>query len=130
MLTITIRTDKPEAELGLFDNGKKLEYLTWHAHRELSDTIHKKLDELLHAHDKALEDIGGIVAFQGPGSFTGLRIGLTVANALAYGLEVPIVAFAGEDWIAQGRQALQDGRNDQVALPEYGAEANITKQKK
>lgn len=130
MLIVTIRTDKPEAELGLFDDDKKLGYITWQAHRELSDTIHQKLDELLHAHGKTLENIEGIVAFQGPGSFTGLRIGLTVANALAYGLGVPIVAAAGEAWIAQGIQALHSGHSDQVALPEYGAEANITKQKK
>lgn len=130
MLILTIRTDNPEAELGLFDGEIQLGYLTWHAHRELSDTIHKKLDELLSAHGKRLENLEGIVAFQGPGSFTGLRIGLSVANALAYGLGVPIVATTGEQWTAGGIRALQSGKNEHLAMPEYGAEANITKQKK
>ena len=33
MLLLTIRTDKPEAELGLFDSDTKLAYFTWPAHR-------------------------------------------------------------------------------------------------
>lgn len=126
MLILTIRTDKPEAEIGLFDDQKQLAYETWQAHRELSDTIHQKITDLLQQQGKELQDVGGIVYFKGPGSFTGLRIGSTVASALAYGLEVAVVGEAGEDWISQGVQRLQSGANDRIALPEYGGEAHIT----
>lgn len=130
MLILTIRTDKPEAELGLFDGEKELAYLSWHAHRELSNTIHQKIDELLAPRKKTLQDLQGVVAFQGPGSFTGLRIGLTVANTLAYGLGGSIKAAQGENWVQDGIHALENGEADQLAMPEYGAEAHITKQKK
>lgn len=129
MLIVTIRTDKPDAEVGLYDNDHQLKYEVWHAHRELSSTIHAKIAELLNSRGKTWRDLEGIVCFKGPGSFTGLRIGLTVANALAYGLSIPIVA-AQDDWIEQGVARLLRGERDQVALPEYGGEAHITVPKK
>jgi len=130
MLILTIRTDKPEAEIGLYRAGTRLAYETWQAHRELAETIHTKIGELLDGHDKDLSDLDGIVAFQGPGSFTGLRIGLTIANALAYGQAIPVVASAGESWIDDGVIRLLHDEDEHVALPEYGGEANITIQKK
>lgn len=127
---LTIRTDKPEAELGVYDGQKQLAYETWQAHRELAETIHHKLEEILNKSSSSLDDIGGIVAFKGPGSFTGLRIGLSVANALAYGLQVPIVASGGENWIQQGLKNIENGQNDKSAMPEYGAPVRITTQRK
>lgn len=130
MIILTIRTDNPEAELGLYDGATQLAYTTWTAHRELSVTMHKKIDELLQGHGKALHDIQGIVCFKGPGSFTGLRIGLTVANSLAYALQIPIVARIDPQWLETGIGDLLAGQNDQVALPEYGGEVHTTPQKK
>lgn len=130
MLILTIRTDKPEAELGLFDDTAKLAYSTWPAHRQLAETIHKKIGELLESQGRQLEDVQGLVAFQGPGSFTGLRIGLSVANALAYGLQIPIVAAKGKDWHVQGCHDLGQGKNDQLTIPEYGAPPHITRPKR
>lgn len=130
MIILIIRTDNPEAEIGLFDDQTKLAYETWQAHRELSNTIHKKIKDLLEDHHKSFKDLQGIVCFQGPGSFTGLRIGLTVAGGFAYGLEVPIVATMGEDWVRQGIERLEKGENDRIALPRYGASVHITQQKK
>ncbi len=130
MLILTIRTDKPEAEIGLFDDQTKQAYETWQAHRELSVTLHHKLIDLLQGQDKTLADIEGIVGFAGPGSFTGLRICLTVANTLAYALHRPIVASNGEQWIERGIARLLSGEEQSIALPEYGADAHITLQKK
>ena len=130
MFILTIRTDKPEAEIGLYEHDVQIAYETWHAHRELSVTLHQKLLDLLRGKDKNLEDLQGIVGFAGPGSFTGLRIGLTVANALAYSLQIPVVAAKGEDWIVQGVANLKNGKSDVVAMPEYGSPAHITQQKK
>lgn len=130
MLILTLRTDKPDAELGLFDDQSKLAYETWYAHRELSMTLHMKIEGLLDAQGKKLSDIQGVACFAGPGSFTGLRIGLTVANTLAYGLQIPIVAAKGEDWVEAGIARLVSGDQDKIALPEYGAPVHITIQKK
>lgn len=130
MLVLTLRTDKPEAEIGLYEDGKKLAYEEWHAHRTLSETIHSKLEEMLKKTKHDWSDITGVVVYKGPGSFTGLRIGLSVANALAYGNKIPIVGETGDNWIEKGLQRIGNGENETNTLPEYGAEPHITQQKK
>jgi tRNA threonylcarbamoyladenosine biosynthesis protein TsaB len=130
-MIITIRTDKPEAEVEIFSpQGEQLSQYTWHAYRELSGTLLKVLRDQLQNHDATFNDISGVVIFRGPGSFTGLRIGITVANTLAYALQIPVVGATGQNWQQDGLQALQKGQNDKIALPLYGADANITAPKK
>ncbi len=130
MTILTIRTEKPEAELCLYVDMVLADTEVWQAHRQLAETIHGKIDELLARNGKKLEDVQGIACFQGPGSFTGLRIGLTVANTLAYALHIPIVATQDPDWASQALQRLAAGETDEVALPFYGADAHITPPKK
>lgn len=130
-MILTIRTDKPEAEIGLYDaDGTQIAAYTWHAHRELADTLLTQIRDLLGAQHKDFADITGVVVFRGPGSFTGLRIGITAANALAYGQSIPITGAMGEDWAQTGVKQLAAHQNDQIVLPEYGAEAHITLSKR
>lgn len=126
MIILTIRTDKPEAEIGVFKDARQLAYETWHAHRALAETLHGKIRDLLKAQKLELKDVAGIVCYKGPGSFTGLRIGLTVADTLSYSLEIPIVGSTGGDWIQTGISGFGAGENEKFALPEYGAEVHIT----
>lgn len=130
MFILTVRTDKPEAEIGFFNDQTKLSYETWYAHRELSVSLHQKITDMLAGHKKTLRDLEGIVAFKGPGSFTGLRIGLTVCDSLAYGFGIPTVGTQGENWIKNGLDRVLAGENDTIILPEYGAPVHITTQKK
>lgn len=137
MIVLTIRTDKQEAEIGLYSTGSaeystegQIAYQAWQAHRQLAETIHSKIEAMLHSKGVELADVGGVVAFRGPGSFTGLRIGLTVANAIAYGQGSLIVGSGGDDWIAAGIARLAAGESDEVVMPEYGSEANITMPRK
>lgn len=129
-MILTIRTDKPEAEIGLFDGDKKTDYLIWKAHRNLSADIHKKIEEILDKNDKSYENLKGIAFYSGPGSFTGLRIGATVANTLADTLNLPIVGKGGDDWTQAAIDEILAGDSDKIVVPDYGAPANTTKPKK
>ena len=126
MLILVLRSDKPEAEIGLFDDERELSYKTWQAHRKLAETIHQENATNLQFIDKKLSDIDGIVVYKGPGSFTGLRIGISVANALAYGLNIPIVGSAGKNWLNKGLKQIINGENELFATAEYGEEALVT----
>lgn len=130
MIIVTIKTDQPTAEVGLFKDAQKLGYCTWEAHRTLTDTIHVQIKKLLDDADLAWNDIGGVVVFKGPGSFTGLRIGFAVANTLAYVNKAPIVSIMGDDWLQEGIQRLAAGDDEHIAMPEYGSQANITTPRK
>jgi tRNA threonylcarbamoyladenosine biosynthesis protein TsaB len=129
MIILTIRTDKPESEIGLYEDETQLAYETWEAHRQLAETIHNKIQTLLESNSKKLKDIQGIIVYKGPGSFTGLRIGISVANALAYSLDVPIIGVTGA-WIEEGIVRIKAGENDKAVVPEYGAPVHVTTPKK
>ncbi len=129
-MILTIRTDKPAAEVGLYDGEVQLGYDIWAAHRQLAETIHLRIKHLLESQRKNLHDIEGIVVFAGPGSFTGLRIGITIANALAMGIGVPVVGAQSEKWIPRGADKLRRGMNEHPVTPKYGGEVHITLQKK
>lgn len=130
MIILSIKTDNPMAEIGLWDGNQNLKTYTWHADRQLTDTIHLKIEDLLKQESLNWHDIQAIAVFKGPGSFTGLRIGASVANALAIGLGVPIIGKSGDDWLDAAITVLQSGKNDQYVTPEYGADAHLTLPKK
>lgn len=129
-MILALRTDKPEAELYLYDGNERIVEIGWMAHRELAETLNSQIEKILNKSSISYDDLKGIVVYKGPGSFTGLRIGMSVANALAYGQNVPIVATTGERWIVNGLKSLDQGGNDEVAIPEYGSPANTTKPRK
>ncbi len=126
MLVLILRSDKPEAEIGLYLDGEQLSYETWPAHRELAETIHTKIRDMLAASDRTIHDIEGLVVYKGPGSFTGLRIGLSVANTLAYSLDIPIAGTSGDEWINSGLSQLSSQPSKSSIMPDYGAPVHIT----
>jgi tRNA threonylcarbamoyladenosine biosynthesis protein TsaB len=130
MIILSIRTDKPDAEVGLYQDEKELAYVSWLADRQLAESIHTKIQQILNKLSIDWRAVEGIVVFEGPGSFTGLRIGITVANALANANQIPIVASRGQNWLEDGIKMLASGQNQNLALPKYGSPPNITKPKK
>ncbi len=64
------------------------------AGRSYSATLVAAIGELLAESGVALKDLGGIVAVNGPGSFTGVRVGLSAVKGLAEGARIPVVAVS------------------------------------
>jgi len=128
-MILLLDTSTPVCKLTLIDGDWRL-HDEWEAGRTLAKGLLSYLSEHFEAHGKSWQDVSGIVAFKGPGSFTGLRIGLTVLNTIADSEQVPIVGTTGEDWQAAGLQRLESGDNDELVMPEYGAEAHITTPRK
>lgn len=102
----------------------------WESGRALAKGLLGHLDATLESQGKQWKDVTGLAVFKGPGSFTGLRISATVFNTLAYANNLPIVGATGDDWQADGIERLSRGENDEIVLPEYGGEANITQPRK
>lgn len=102
----------------------------WKAERALARDMLAYLRDRLAEHNLTVADIDGIGVFRGPGSFTGLRIGLTVLNTVAHTRHVPIVGTTGQDWYAAARDRLERGEDDRLVVPEYGGLAHVTKPRK
>jgi tRNA threonylcarbamoyladenosine biosynthesis protein TsaB len=98
----------------------------WTAERTLARGLLKYLQDHLAENGSDINNISAIGVFQGPGSFTGLRIGLTILNTIASTQKIPIVGGTGENWREVVLEKIKSGENDQIVLPFYGGEANIT----
>jgi len=124
-MIILLDTSTPVCFLTVVD-GESRQDFEWQAGRTLARGLLKFLEEKT----GDLHDISGIGVMKGPGSFTGLRIGLTVANTLADSLNIPIVGTTGEDWREMALKKLRAGENERIVMPEYGAAAHITAPRK
>lgn len=130
-MILAIKTDNPTAELILLNrDGEVLEREVWLAERRLALELLSKLEALLKRHEVNWDMLSGLIVYEGPGSFTGLRIGITVMNTIAYSRSIPIIGQTGEGWCEAGMKRLHAGDSDQIVLPEYGAPARITQPRK
>ncbi len=129
-MILLLDTSTPECRLALYENGTIVVEDVWRADRELAEKIFSYLEEKMATVEKSWTDISAIGLFRGPGSFTGLRIGASVCNALAHDQQIPIVGTVGENWRQAAIVRLENGEDDKLVLPEYGRPARITQPRK
>jgi tRNA A37 threonylcarbamoyladenosine modification protein TsaB len=70
-----------------------------------------------------------IIVCSGPGSFTGIRVGVALAQALGFALNIPVVAIK-KDQVPQDLVRLVSFRGGKHLLLNYGHKPSITKSKK
>lgn len=128
-MIILLDTSTPLCKLTLADGETQTES-EWQADRTLAKGLLGYLQVQLAEQNKTWQDVSGIGVYKGPGSFTGLRIGLTVLNTAADALAIPIVGATGDEWKHDAIVRLNAGENDTIVLPEYGSDAHITKPRK
>lgn len=115
-----------QIELILVGGDSERVAYSWEAGRTLARDMLQFLSEKLAENDASFDSLTGIGVYSGPGSYTGLRIGITVLNTLAQSKGIPIVGVSGDDWVAQCLSRLRNGENDALVMPEYGGEAHVT----
>lgn len=128
MKILALKTASNETEIILLEDSKVNAKKTWESDRELARDLPKFMDDFLK--ENHVIEIDAYIGFLGPGSFTGLRIGISTLNALAYVKNKPIVGVEGKNWVINGVERLLNNENDRILLPHYGADANITMPKK
>jgi len=90
MITLILDTaDKKQISVGLNINGQE-DIQTKQITSNKTQIILPMIDEVLKKHEVKLENISEIQVNVGPGSFTGLRVGIAIANGLSFALKIPI----------------------------------------
>lgn len=89
---LAIHTSSPQLGLALRNLTGETRQQTWDLGRELSVQLHSLLVEFIHP--QTWTDLGFLAVAQGPGSFTGTRIGVVTARTLAQQLEIPVFAIS------------------------------------
>ncbi len=94
-------TDRNKITVVIKENGKILDELIKEQEKG-AQMLLPLIDEILKKNKKTLKDLSAIEVNPGPGSFTGTRVGVTVANSLGFALQIPV-----------------NGKKGKIVLPKY-----------
>ena len=127
MILLAFDTSSGHGSLALFRDGALLEERAVEAPDGFGHVLFGEIEALLGRHGLALGDVGRIAAASGPGSFTGIRVGLTAAKALAEATGCQVVGISTLRAVASfgtsgRRAAVIDARRGEVYAGLYGAD--------
>jgi len=119
---LSLDTTSEHGSLALIENGVMVAELAMHSIEGFGHLLFGHLNDLLVAHGWPLTDVDAFAAAAGPGSFTGIRVGLAAVKGLGAALRRPVVAVSSLQAVAWHgsaplRAALIDARRDEI----YGA---------
>ena len=93
-MQLAIDTSTGTASLALVQDSEVLAELTWRCGQNHTIELLPRLADLLSLTNLSLQSISGIMVAKGPGSFNGLRVGISTAKGLAFSLGIPVVGIS------------------------------------
>ena len=100
MITLAIDSSSKVATVALMKDENLLSEITLNDKREHSVVLMSIIEDLLKYNNLTVNDIDGYVVSKGPGSFTGLRIGMATVKGLSFGSNKPYVSISSLDALA------------------------------
>ena len=94
MFTILLDSSNTNLSVGLAKGNLLLDYISYEAWQQQSEFMIPELDKLLKKHNVSKDDIEDVIVANGPGSYTGVRIAITIAKVLATALNVKLYAVS------------------------------------
>ncbi|MCY0876284.1 MAG: tRNA (adenosine(37)-N6)-threonylcarbamoyltransferase complex dimerization subunit type 1 TsaB [Firmicutes bacterium] len=95
MAIVALDTATPTLSVAIGDeSGRVLGQWTTLAPRMHATQLHPVIDALLSSLSLDVTDVRGVLVGVGPGSYTGVRLGVTAAKSLAYALHIPVVGVS------------------------------------
>lgn len=112
MPALFIDTSTSDLVLGVLFEGKPLDREEFSGEtRQQSSLLFQKLEDFLKSRDLTTDDIDAILFGKGPGSYTGLRVGLSLVKTWCYAKKIPCFVFSSEErrsLIISSRSQLQE----------------------
>lgn len=115
MYTLFISTFSELITIGLLKDGKEIDRLEQVSNRNHSVYTIPMIEELLDKNEIKTNYLNEIIVVNGPGSFTGVRIGVTIAKTLAYTLDITIKTITSLEAYAV---SYTSDKNKLVAIPD------------
>ena len=91
---LAIDTSTDIASLAIVQGNCVLAELTWYCQQNHSVELMPNINRLLEQADSNLKALSGIIVTRGPGSFNGLRVGISTAKGLAFSLGIPLAGIS------------------------------------
>jgi tRNA threonylcarbamoyladenosine biosynthesis protein TsaB len=99
-LLLALDTSTSTASLALFDGEQVLSETTWLAGREHSTRLLVEVELALDRVGRTRQQLTGLVVARGPGSYTGVRVAISIAKGIAAGLAIPAWGVGSLDVLA------------------------------
>jgi len=127
---LAIDTTSESGSIALAEGGRVLEEVELHSSDGFAHVVFDQIELLLARHRMSITDIEGFAAAAGPGSFTGVRVGLTAAKGLAEATGRKVVAVSNLQAVASfGTRALRapviDARRGDIFGALYDADLRL-----
>lgn len=90
---LNIETATTVCSVSVSENGETIAFKETNNGYTHAENLHVFIDEVIKVASLNLKDLNAIAVSKGPGSYTGLRIGVSAAKGLAYGLNIPLIAI-------------------------------------
>ena len=100
-LILAIETGTDICSVALIRDGELIALRESDEERNHAKKIAVFVDELLREYNIAAEELDAVAVSKGPGSYTGLRIGVSFAKGLCYGQNIPLVAVGSLDSLVE-----------------------------
>ena len=106
MLLLAFESSAKAASVALLKDGALLGEYFQNSGQTHSRTLLKMAEDLLGNCDLTVENLDAVAVANGPGSFTGLRIGIAAAKGIAWGREIPCVGVSTLEAMAESASPL------------------------
>ena len=93
-MILCIETATDNSSVSIYSKSGVLGFTELHIQKSHSAYLNVIIEDLLKACDKERSDIKAVAVSIGPGSYTGLRIGLSTAKGICYALSIPLLAIS------------------------------------
>ena len=129
-LILAVETSTRYGGVALMDNREIVGKVDFSPQKPASEMLLPSIKEILECNHLSIQKVEMIAVSNGPGSFTGLRVGLTTAKTLAFFLEIPVVSIPTLDGIAlpvisnsSPVLVIQDARKGEVYFSLYSTDS-------
>lgn len=130
---LLINTALQEASVGIAVDGKLIDQISNPSQKEHASFLHPAIQSICRKNDITLKSFKAVSVINGPGSYTGLRVGLSAAKGICYANQIPLICINTLEWIAFGNREqakdlivpMIDARRMEVFTAVYSSNMNV-----